>query len=137
MRFSFTVIFQSQLNLPCKHELSLKCRSGLKSNPDSWFENAVELKPNENTKYNFLGPNVVIEIKFKQKMANICLRMTYPLPHTFEHAPRVLKQLYLSYCNVDRQPETERFENDDIISWSFKTSQHHPTFREQTKTLRK
>ena len=80
------------------------------------FENAVELKPNENTKYNFLGPNVVIEIKFKQKMANICLRMTYPLPHTFEHAPRVLKQLYLSYCNVDRQPETERFENDDIIS---------------------
>ena len=27
--------FNPQLNLPCKHELSLKCRSGLKLNPDS------------------------------------------------------------------------------------------------------
>ena len=27
--------FSPQLNLPCKHELSLKCRSGLKLNPDS------------------------------------------------------------------------------------------------------
>ena len=27
--------FNPQLNLPCKHELSLKCRSGLKQNPDS------------------------------------------------------------------------------------------------------
>ena len=26
--------FNPQLNLPCKHELSLKCRSGLKLNPD-------------------------------------------------------------------------------------------------------
>ena len=27
--------FNFRLNLPCKHELSLKCRSGLKLNPDS------------------------------------------------------------------------------------------------------
>ena len=27
--------FNPQLNLPCKHELSLKCRSGLKLSPDS------------------------------------------------------------------------------------------------------
>ena len=35
IRNEIFIRFNPQLNLPCKHKLSLKCRSGLKLNPDS------------------------------------------------------------------------------------------------------
>ena len=49
-------------------------------------------------------------------MANICLRMTSPLPpHThFRTRSAGLEITYTCRINVGRQPETERFENDDV-----------------------
>ena len=52
-------------------------------------------------------------------MANICLRMTYPPPppHTHTHFRTRSAGLEITYTYriiVGRQPETERFENNDV-----------------------